>query len=272
MASPITAFPAFNLLFQLSMDISQAILVLTLTQVQDLKKWIICCASKVVKQAKKNYPSTKVPLVPDGQAVWTLHKPLCSSVVEVMRTRSALLHCLSAALEDYQFTVRHRPSKSQADVDGLNHFPTNPPPLPDKAALHMSPLPDIEPAWIAVRSPHAATHLEDEAPWKLFWDCYEYKVGKRIRFKITHSCSQCQVGSDFYLCKKTTGIITSAEQFDMQIIGWSLSFCQSTTIPHTLSSADCSILLERVILILESPATCSPIQAKNSPARYGLNC
>ena len=48
-----------------------------------------------------------------------------------MHTGSALLHRWSAALEEYDFTVKHRPRKAQTHVDGLSRLPVDPPPPED---------------------------------------------------------------------------------------------------------------------------------------------
>ena len=40
--------------------------------------------------------------------------------LKTMRTGSALVHRWSAALEEYDFTVHHRPGKAQTHVDGLS--------------------------------------------------------------------------------------------------------------------------------------------------------
>ena len=48
----------------------------------------------------------------------------------------AALHRWSAALEEYDFTVRHRPGKIQTHVDGLSHLPVGPAP-PEDALLHL---------------------------------------------------------------------------------------------------------------------------------------
>ena len=53
-----------------------------------------------------------------------------------MRTGSALLHRWSAALEEYDFTVRHRPGKVHSHVDGLSRLPVGPAPSED-ALLHL---------------------------------------------------------------------------------------------------------------------------------------
>ena len=55
--------------------------------------------------------------------------------LKTMRTGSALLHRWSAALEEYDFTVHHRPCKVQTHVDGLSHLPVSPAP-PEDNLLH----------------------------------------------------------------------------------------------------------------------------------------
>ena len=56
--------------------------------------------------------------------------------LKTMRTGSALLHRWSAALEEYDFTVRHCPGKAQIHVDGLSRLPVGPAP-PEDTLLHV---------------------------------------------------------------------------------------------------------------------------------------
>ena len=111
--SPITAFPDFNLPFQLYTDASTAGLGAILTQVQEGKERIICCASRFLNQAEKAYPATKLECLVIVWAVTKFYPYLMSMSFEVytdhyalqwlktMRTGSALLHRWSAALEEY---------------------------------------------------------------------------------------------------------------------------------------------------------------------------
>ena len=71
-----------------------------------------------------------------------------------MRTGSALLHCWSAALEEYDFSVKHRPGKSQTHVDGLSRLPVDPPPSED-ALLQVRLVEDEEEARKLARELHA---------------------------------------------------------------------------------------------------------------------
>ena len=56
--------------------------------------------------------------------------------LKTMRTGSALLHRWSAVLEEYDFTVKHRPGKAQTHVDGLSLLPVDPAP-PEDVLLHV---------------------------------------------------------------------------------------------------------------------------------------
>ena len=85
---------------------------------------------------------------------------------KMMRTGSALLHRWSAALEEYDFTVKHRPGKSQTHVDGLSRLPVDPPP-PEDTLLQVRLLEDEEARKIA-RELRIATHLGGHALWKIF--------------------------------------------------------------------------------------------------------
>ena len=64
--------------------------------------------------------------------VYTNHYAL--QWLKTMHTGSALLHRWSAALEEYDFTMKHRPGKLQTYVDGLSRLPVDPPP-PEDATL-----------------------------------------------------------------------------------------------------------------------------------------
>ena len=129
-----------------------------------------------------------------------------------MRTGSALLHRWSAALEEYDFTVRHRPGKVQTHVDGLSRLPVGPAP-PDDALLDIQ-VDSEEKARRLAQELHTATHLGGQALWKLFSDRYSHKAGCRICIEVAQSCPQCQRGSDYGHSLKTTGAIQSKGPWD----------------------------------------------------------
>ena len=129
-----------------------------------------------------------------------------------MRTGSAFLHRWSAALEEYDFTVRHRPGKIQTHVDGLSRLPVGPAP-PEDALLHLQ-VENEEEARRLAQELHTATHLGGQALWKLFSDRYSHKAGRRICIEVAQSCPQCQRGSDYGHRQKTTGTIESRGPWD----------------------------------------------------------
>ena len=177
--SPITAFPDFSLPFRLYTDTSTAGLGTILTQVREGKERIICCASRSLNQAEKAYPATKLECLAIVWAVAKSRPYLMSMPFEVytdhyalqwlktMRTGSALLHRWSVAVEEYDFTVKHRRGKSQTHVDGLSRLPVDPPP-PEDNVLQVRLLEDEEEARKIARELHSATHLGGQALGKLF--------------------------------------------------------------------------------------------------------
>ena len=118
----------------------------------------------------------------------------------------------SAALEEYDFTVRHRPGKIQTHGDGLSHLPVGPAP-PEDALLHLQ-VDSEEEARRLAQELHTATHLGGQALRKLFSDRYFHKAGRRICIEVAQSCPQCQRGSDYGHCQKTMGTIESKGPWD----------------------------------------------------------
>ena len=218
--SPITAFPDFRQAFRLYTDASTAGLGAILAQVRNGKERIICCASRSLNQAEKAYPATKLECLAIVWAVAKFRPYLMAMPFEVftdhyalqwlktMRTGSALLHRWSAVLEEYDFTVKHRPGKAQTHVDGLSRLPVDPAP-PEDVLLHIRLLENEEEARKLAQELHSATHLGGQALWKLFHDQYEFKSGRRICLEVAQSCSQCQIRSDYGHRQKTTGAIQS---------------------------------------------------------------
>ena len=178
--SPITAFPDFSQAFRLYTDASTAGLDAILAQIRDGKERIICCASRALNQAEKAYPATKLECLAIVWAVAKFRPYIMAMPFEVytdhyalqwlktMRTGSALLHRWSAALEEYDFTVCHRPGKAQTYVDGLSRLPVRPAP-PEDTLLHVQ-VDTEEEAQRLAQELHTATHLGGQALWKLFSD------------------------------------------------------------------------------------------------------
>ena len=223
--SPITAFPDFSQAFRLYTDALTAGLGAILAQVRDGKERTICCASRSLNQAEKAYPATKLECLAIVWAVAKFRPYLMAMPYEVftdhyafqwlktMRTGSALLHRWSAALEEYDFTVHHRPGKAQTHVDWLSRLPVDPAP-PEDALPHVQLLDNEEEARKLAQELHSVTHLGSQALWKLFGDQYAYKSGRRLCMEIAQSCPQCQMGSDYCHCQKMTGAIQSQGPWD----------------------------------------------------------
>ena len=223
--SPITAFPDFNLHFRLYTDASTAGLGAILVQIQDRKERIICCASRSLNQAEKAYPATKLECL---TIVWTVTKfrPYLMSMsfevytdhyalqwLKTMRMGSALLHRWSAALEEYDFTVKHRPGKIQTHVGGLSRLPIDPPP-PEDTDLQIHVLEEEEEPRTIACEMHTATHLGGHALWKLFRDRHSHKAGWRICLEVAQSCPRCQLGTDYGHRQRTTCTIQSQGPWD----------------------------------------------------------
>ena len=218
--SPITAFPNFSLSFWLYTDKSTAGLVAILAQVRQGKERIICCASHSLNQAEKAYPASKLECLAIVWAVVKFRPYLMSIPFEVytdhsalqwlktMRMGPTLLHRWSAALEEYDFTAKRRPGKSQTHVDGLNRLPVDPLP-PEDTILQVRLLEDEDEAHKIAHELHTATHLGGHALWKLFRDRYTHKAGHRICLETAQSCPQCQLGIEYGHRQKTTGTIQS---------------------------------------------------------------
>ena len=222
--SPITVFPDFSQAFRLYTDASTAGLSAILAQIRDDKERIICCTSRALNQAEKSYPATKLECLVIVWAVAKFRPYLMAMPFEVftdhyalqwlktMCTGSALLHRWSAALEEYDFTVHHRPGKIQSHVDGLSRLPVGPAP-PEDTLLHIQVDSEEEARKIA-QELHSTTHLGGQALWKLFSDRYSHKAGRRLCIEVAQSCPQCQLGSDYGHRLKTTGSIQSRGPWD----------------------------------------------------------
>ena len=178
--------------------------------------------------------------------------------LKTMRTGSALLHRWSAALEEYDFTVKHRPGKAQTHVDGLSRLPGDPAP-PEDALLHIRLLEKEEEPQEArklTEELHSATHLGRQALWKPFRDSYDFKSGRSICLEVAQSCPQCQMGSDYGHRQKTTGAIQSrGPRTRSQLTLWDLS-------PPTTDMSSSSCLWTAIRGILSSFPLATTLQTR----------
>ena len=134
--------------------------------------------------------SRQVPSLPHGHAIRGIYEPLCTPMAKDDAHGICAPHRWSAGLEEYDFTVRHRPGKVKTHVDGLSRLPVEPAP-PEDALLHIQ-VDSEEEARRLAQELHTATHLGGQALWKLFSDRYSHKAGRRICIEMAQSCPQCQ--------------------------------------------------------------------------------
>ena len=156
-------------------------------------------------ESVKSYPATKLECLAIVWAVAKFRQYLMAMPFEVftdhyalqwlktMSTGSPLLHHWSAALEEYDFTLQHRPGKVQSHVDGLNRLLVDPAPSED-ALLHIQVDSEEEARKLAQELP-SATHLGGQALWKLFRDRYSHEAGRHLCKEVAQSCPQCNWGA-----------------------------------------------------------------------------
>ena len=173
MMSPVTAFPDFSLPFCINTDASTMGLGAIVAQSQDGKECIICCALRLLNQAEKAYPTTKLKCL---AIVWVVEKfhPYLMALkfniytdhytlqsLKMMHTGFSLLHHWSTTLEDYDFAVKYHPGKIQAQVDRLSRLPVDPP--PDNSLFQLQALDEEDEAHLFTQEIHTATQLGGEA-------------------------------------------------------------------------------------------------------------
>ena len=129
---PVVVYSDFSILFRLYTDASNVGLEAILTQQQERKEHIICCASRTLSKFEQNYSAMKKEcpavvwgiknfrnyLIANRFKVYIDHYSL--QWLRPMKHKSALLHRWVAQLEDYDFEVLHRPGKNQGHVDALS--------------------------------------------------------------------------------------------------------------------------------------------------------
>ena len=133
---PVSAYPDYIKPFRLCTDASNIGLGAILAQKQDGKEKIICSASRTLNNAETNCSTTKKECLAIVWDVQVFRPFLVATHFEILtdhyalqwlrslKSTSAILHRWAAALEDYRFTIIHRPDKLQGHVDALSRLPT----------------------------------------------------------------------------------------------------------------------------------------------------
>ena len=136
--APIVGHPDFQQPFRVYTDASHLGLGAVLAQKEGTKERTICCASRSLNKAEKNYSATKLECL---AIVWAMEKfrnyllgAKCEIITDhhalqwlrKMRLGAAVEYRWAAVLEEFDFTISHRPGKAQGHVDGLSRLPLTP--------------------------------------------------------------------------------------------------------------------------------------------------
>ena len=173
---PISAYPDFSKPFRLYTDASNLGLGAILAQKQEGKEKIICCASWTLNNSETNYSTTKKECLAIVWGVQVFRPFLVATHFEIltdhyalqwlrsMKSTSAILHRWAAALEDYRFTILHRPGKLQGHVYALSRLPTENLVFTLKGKIKVPE----EKAEAVIGEVHRQGHLGENKTWKAF--------------------------------------------------------------------------------------------------------
>lgn len=197
---PVTAFPDFNQPFRVYTDASNTGLGAILAQVQGGKERIILSASRSLTSGEKNYATTQKECLAIFWAVTSFrHFLLCQPFeiytdhyslkwLRTMKTSNSMLHRWAATLEEYQYTIIHKPGKQQTHVDALSRL-----------GHRVATLKLITPteAQKVLQEIHGGTHLGIKGTLGLFNKRFRFKGAKRLCRQVVKGCQGCQIGKDY---------------------------------------------------------------------------
>ena len=227
---PISAYPDFSKPFRLYTDASNLGLGAILAQKQDGKERIICCASRTLNNAETNYSTTKKECLAIVWGVQVFRPFLVATHFEIltdhyalqwlrsMKSTSAILHRWAAALEDYRFTVLHRPGKLQGHVDALSRLPTENLVFTLEGKIKVPE----EKAETIIGEVHRQGHLGESKTWKAFNRKYSTPQGRQKCREVVRTCPECQLGKDYKAQHGPKGHINSPgpwETVSIDIVG-----------------------------------------------------
>ena len=226
---PVSAYPDFSKPFRLYTEASNIGLGVILAQKQEDKEKIICCASRTLNNAETNYSTTKECLA----IVWGVQvfRPfLVATHFEIltdhyalqwlrsMKSTSAILHRWAAALEDYRFTIIHRPGKLQGHVDALSKLPMEILVFTLEGKIKVSE----EKAEAVITEVHRQGHLAENKTWKAFNRKYSTPQGRKRCREVVRTCPECQLGKDYKARHVHKGHINSPgpwETISIDVVG-----------------------------------------------------
>ena len=226
----VSAYPDFSKPFRLYTDASNLGLGAILAQKQEGKEKIICCASRTLNNAESNYSTTKKECLAIVWGVQVFRPFLVATHFEIltdhyalqwlrsMKSASAILHRWAAALEDYRFTILHRPGKLQGHVDALSRLPT------ENLAFTLEgkiQVPEKK-AEAIITEVHRQGHLGEHKTWKAFNRKYYTPLGKQRCREVVRTCPEYQLGKDYkarHVPKGHINIPGTWETISIDIVG-----------------------------------------------------
>ena len=183
---PVSAYPDFSKPFRLYTDASNIGLGAILALKQEGKEKILCCASRTLNNAETNYSTTKKECLAIVWGVQVFRPFLVVTHFEILtdhyalqwlssiKSTSAILHRWAAALEDYRFTIIHRPGKLQGHIDALSRLPTENLVFTLEGKIKVSE----EKAEAVIAEVHRQGHLGENKTWKAFNRKYSTPQGR----------------------------------------------------------------------------------------------
>ena len=135
-----------------------------------------------------------------------------------MKSTSAILHRWAAALEDYRFTILHRPGKLQGHVDALSRLPTENLVFTLEGKIKVSE----EKAEAVITEVHRQGHLGENKTWKAFNRKYSTPQGRKKCREVVRTCPECQLGKDYKARHVPKGHINSHgpwETISIDVVG-----------------------------------------------------
>ena len=135
-----------------------------------------------------------------------------------MKSTSAILHRWAAALEDYRFTILHRPGKLQGHVDALSRLPTENLVFTLEGKIKVPE----EKAETVIGEVHRQGHLGENKTWKAFNRKYSTPQGRQKCREVVRTCPECQLGKDYKAQHGLKGHINSPgpwETVSIDIVG-----------------------------------------------------
>ena len=131
--------------------------------------------------------------------------------LRTMKNESALLHCWAASLEDYRFTILHRPGKLQGHVDGLSRLPLASPTFTLEGKIQVKE----EEAEEVIKEVHRQGHLGEHKTGKAFNQKFMTAEGRKKCREIVRTCPECQLGKDYKQRHLPKGTIESSKPCDV---------------------------------------------------------